>query len=214
MAELSPFLKEVVLYGGETLCLPGETVGTVYFPSSSAISLARVMRMGRDAETASVGYEGVAGLLPALTGKAITARMFVQVGGGAISLPAERLRARAFQSRTLMTLILQFAQLHLEHCEQAAACYAMHPLPARLARWLLLCEDRVDRPMMMLTQDDMAVIAGALRSSISMIASEFKSQGLIRYSRGHIEIIDRPGLERRACECYDVDRATRVCVAA
>jgi CRP-like cAMP-binding protein len=214
MAELSPYLKEVALFGGETLCHPGEPVRTVYFPSSSAICVATVMADGRDAETASIGYEGVAGLLPALTRIAPTTRMFVQIGGGAISLPGERLRTQAFQSSALMALILQFAQSRSAHSEQAAACYALHPLAARLARWLLLCEDRVDRREMMLTQDDMALIAGALRSSISVIASEFKSQGLIRYSRGHVEIIDRPRLERRACECYDVDRARRACPAA
>jgi CRP-like cAMP-binding protein len=208
-AALSPFLSETTLFGHETLCAPGEAISSVYFPSSSAISIVTVMSDGRDVETVSVGYEGVAGLLPALTGEAPSTRMFVQIGGGAVSLPADALRAHAVQSPSLMALALRFAQARAAQAEQSAACFALHHLPERLARWLLICEDRVDRPSLMLTQDDMGVMAGALRSSISVTASEFKEQGLIRYSRGLVEILDRPGLERRACECYSIDRARR-----
>jgi hypothetical protein len=82
----------------------------------------------------------------------------------------------------------------------------VHPLPARLARWLLISNDRVDIPVMALTQDYMCVMAGALRSSISLTASGFKRDGLVTYSRGQIKILDRPGLEKRACECYQSDQ--------
>jgi CRP-like cAMP-binding protein len=102
-----------------------------------------------------------------------------------------------------MMTILQSTQAAAARVEQSAACCAVHSLAARLARWLLTCEDRVGRPTIALTQDDMGMMAGALRSSISLAASEFKHAGLIRYSRGHLEIVDRPGLERLACECYD-----------
>jgi CRP-like cAMP-binding protein len=207
MAELFGSLKEVALFGGDTLSEPGKKIASVYFPSSSAISIVSIMADGRDVETASIGYEGVAGLLPALTHTAPSTRMFVQIGGGAISLPADKFSARAQQSPSLMALILRFAQARTAQAEQSAACYALHPLAARLARWLLICEDRVDRSSMMLTQDDMGVMAGALRSSISQTASEFKEKGLIRYSRGHLEILDRPGLEHRACECYRTARS-------
>jgi CRP-like cAMP-binding protein len=135
--------------------------------------------------------------------------MRVQIGGGAVSLPAERLRDRAAQSPPLMALILRSAHDQSAQAEQSAACYALHSLPSRLARWLLICEDRVERSTMLLTQDEMGVMAGALRSSISMLASDFKHQGLIGYSRGHLQILDRPRLEARACECYRADRARR-----
>jgi len=206
LADLFPFLKEIALFGGDRLGEPGELVESIYFPSNSSISIVTVMSDGRDVETASIGYEGAAGLLPALTHIPPATRMYVQIGGGAISVPADRLSARAHQSPSLMALILRWAQVRSALAEQSAACCALHHLPARLARWLLVCQDRVDRSHMMLTQDHMGVMAGALRSSISLIASEFKAQGLIRYSRGHLEIIDRPGLERQACECYHADR--------
>jgi len=167
------------------------------------------MSDGRYIGTASIGYEGVAGLLPALTQIAASTRMLVQIGGGATSLPADKLKARADQSPSLMALCLRFALARAVQTEQSAACNTLHHLPARLARWLLLSEDRVNRSRMTLTQDEMAAMTGALRSSISLTASEFKEQGLIGYSRGQVEILDRPGLERRACECYRVDIARR-----
>src|SRR5580658_2224396 len=210
MAELSPFLREIALFGGEILSEPGALISSVYFPSNSAISIVTIMSDGRDVETVSVGCESVAGLLPAVTHIAPTTRMRVQIGGGAVSLPAERLRARAAQSAPLMTLILRSAQDQSAQAEQSAACYALHSLPSRLARWLLICEDRVERSTMLLTQDEMGVMAGALRSSISMLASDFKRQGLISYSRGHLQILDRPRLEAQACECYAADRARRI----
>jgi len=209
LAELSPFLREIALFGGQILSEPNTPITSVYFPSNSTISIVTIMSDGRDVETVSIGCEGVAGLLPAVTQIAPTTRMHAQVGGGAISLPAERLRARANRSPSLMALILRFAQARAAQAEQSAACYALHPLPSRLARWLLICEDRIDRSEMLLTQDEMGVMAGALRSSISMLASDFKQQGLISYSRGHLQILDRPRLEAQACECYHVDRARR-----
>lgn len=208
LADLFPFLKEIALFEGDRLGEAGDRVQSVYFPSSSAISIVTVMSDGRGVETASIGNEGVAGMLPALTQVAPSTRMEVQIGGGAISLPAETLRTRAHHSPSLMALILRLEQMRTAQADQAAACHALHHLPARLARWLLVCQDRVDRPNMVLTQDHMGVIAGALRSSISLIASEFKAQGLIHYSRGHLEIVDRPGLERQACECYHADRSS------
>jgi CRP-like cAMP-binding protein len=209
-AELSPFLREIALFGGEVLSEPNVPITSIYFPSNSTISIVTVMSDGRDVETVSIGFESVAGLLPALTHTAPTTRMHVQIGGGAISLPADKLCARADRSPALMALILRFAQDRAAQAEQSAACYALHPLPSRLARWLLICEDRVDRSTMLLTQDEMGVMAGALRSSISMLASEFKQQGLISYSRGHLQILDRPRLEAQACECYAADRARRI----
>jgi CRP-like cAMP-binding protein len=213
---LSPHLRETALCRGQTLCAAGEFVASIYFPSGSAIGSAAIMRDGRSVETATIGYENVAGLLPGLTQSPSPGRMFVQIGGGAISLPVDKLRARAAASPTLMDLILRFAQAGAAQAEQSAACNALHPLTSRLARWILTCDDRVDQPNMTLTQGDLAVMCGALRSSVSIAASEFKRDGLIRYSRGLIDIIDRPRLERQSCECYSSDRARwrRLCSAA
>ena len=98
MAELSPFLREIALFGGEVLFEPNHPISSVYFPSNSTISIVTTMTDGREVETVSIGCESAAGLLPAVTHIAPTTRMRVQIGGGAISLPAERLRARADES--------------------------------------------------------------------------------------------------------------------
>ncbi len=209
MAALFPHLQEVALFGGESLGEADEAPRSVYFPSNSAISIVTVMLDGREVETASIGYDGAAGLLPALTETAPASRMIVQIGGGAIVLPASRLREQVNQSPALLELVLRSVMALSGQAEQSAACYALHPLTARLARWLLVCEDRVNRSQMELTQDHLGVMAGALRSSVSQVASEFKDLGFIRYSRGHMEILDRQGLESRACECYRHDRARR-----
>ena len=200
-------MKEVSLGAGQVLHEPGDTVELVYFPSSAVVSVVTVMGDGRSVETASIGYEGVGVLLPALTGVPSESRMFAQIPGGAISLPAARLRARMNESPALLKLILRYIQANMAQAEQSVACNALHGLPARLARWLLICQDRVDSPSMTLTQDYMGVMAGALRSSVSLTASEFKESGLIHYSRGQVQILDRPGLERRACECHRADKA-------
>ena len=215
IAELFPVMKEASLSAGQVLHEPGDVVDVVYFPSSAVLSVVTVMEDGRSVEASSVGYEGVGGLLPALTGAGTATRMFVQIPGAAITLPAARVRARVGESPALLKQILRYIQANASQAEQSVACNALHALPARLARWLLICQDRVDSPSMTLTQDYMGVMAGALRSSVSQAASEFKDSGLIRYSRGQVEILDRPGLERRACECYRVDRANlQVLVAA
>lgn len=202
-------MKEISLGVGQVLGEPGETVETVYFPSSAVISVVMAMEDGREVETASIGNESVAGLLSGLTGHAPVTRMYVQIAGGAIKLPAARLRARAIESPAFAELVLRSAQANAAQTEQSTACNALHHLSARLARWLLICQDRVDSPVMILTQEYMGVMAGALRSSISLTASEFKDAGLIRYSRGQVEILDRPRLEQRACECYRADRNIR-----
>ena len=209
MSALFPHLQEVALFEGDRLCEVGGAPTSVYFPSNSAISVVTVMRDGREVETSSIGCEGVAGLLPALTQIAANSRMSVQIGGGAVALPAERLRERVGQSLALTSQVLRSLMVQSLQAERSAACHALHPLNARLARWLLICEDRVNRSQMELTQDHLGVMTGALRSSISLVASEFKDLGLIRYSRGHIEILDRQGLEARACECYGNDRTIR-----
>jgi CRP-like cAMP-binding protein len=202
LSELSLFMKEVALFGGDTVSEPGQPIVSVYCPSSSAISTITIMSDGRHVETGSIGFEGVAGLLPSTTQIPPATRMVVQIGGGAISIDAEALTRRAHQSASLTALILRFAQASTAQAERSAACYALHRLPERLARWLLTCEDRVDRSRIMLTQDQMGTMAGALRSSVSLVASEFKEKGLIDYTRGHLEILDRAGLEAQACECY------------
>jgi CRP-like cAMP-binding protein len=208
VAVLTPQLSEVALGVGQVLCESGDLPESVFFPSSSVISVVALLSDGRSFETASIGFEGVSGLLAGLTGIPSPTRTFVQIGGGAMRLPASALRARTEESPSFTKLVLRHAQVDAALAEQSVACNASHHLSERLAKWLLITQDRIDSAIIALTQDYLGVMVGALRSSISLTAGEFKKAGLIDYSRGRLEILDRPGLERRVCECYAVDRAS------
>ncbi len=206
---LTSSLREVTLGAGQLLCEAGDAPTSVYFPSSAVLSVVTLLREGRAFEVSSIGYEGVTSLFPVLTGIPSHARTFVQIGGTAFRLPASVLRAELATRPLLMRQVLAYLQISSAQAERTIACNAVHHLPQRLARWLLISHDRVNVPVMALTQDYMCVMASALRSSISLAASAFKRDGLIAYSRGRVEILDRAGLERRACECYAADHEDR-----
>jgi len=206
LAALMPALREVVLGVGQVLCEAEELPEFTYFPSSAVISVVTLLQDGRAFEVSSVGYEGVTGLFPALTGLPAQTRTFVQIPGTAFRLAVADLRAQLEASPGLETQVLAYLQISAALAERSIACNAVHPLSARLARWLLISQDRVNQPIMALTQDYMCVMTGALRASISLAASAFKRDGLIAYKRGQVELLDRAGLEGRACECYRGDQ--------
>lgn len=199
---LFPLMQEVALRQGEIVHDAGEAVPGVYFPSSAVLSVVTVMRDGASVETATIGHEGAAGLLAGLTGMGSRNRVFAQIAGGAVRLPANGLREAAMESPALMDLILRAAQASVAEAEQSVGCNALHDATARLARWLLLTQDRTGGGDFPLTQDYMAVMVGVQRTTISAVASDLKARGLIHYTRGNVKVIDRAGLQAAACECY------------
>ncbi len=207
-AALVPFLSEVALDAGETLYEPENRVEVVYFPSHATLSVVSVMRNGDSVECGTVGRESAVGLLAALTGEAAGNRAVCQIAGSAMSLPAAVLRERAMASADLLNLLLRHLQLTIAQEEQSVACNATHPVPARLARWLLLSQDRSATKLLPLTQEYLAAVLGVQRATVSAAAGLLRDEGLIHYSRGQIQILDRPGLERRSCECYAAVRKT------
>ena len=204
---LAPNISVVALPRGRTLSGAGQDFSHICLPLSCVISLLVTFSDGAEVEVRSVGNEGIVGGGTAVLGATTNTATRVQVAGDCAMIPAMRLRARALESWDLMRLMLRFAQANLAQTESSLACRQQHTLDARLARWLLLSQDRVGGPRMHLNQDDMGAMTGAERSSVSLTASEFKRAGLINYSRGRVEILDRSGLQRLACECYDQDRA-------
>ena len=206
IAALFPDMREVSLGRGDVLYAPGAVVEQVFFPSSAVLSSVTVMADDRSVEAATLGYESVAGLLPGLTGGISGPRVFAQIAGAGITLPGTRLRARAGESPALMTLLLRHAAAEALQAQQSVACNVLHEGPARLARWLLTTSDRTGGTTFALTQDYMAIMVGMQRSTVSLLASALKDEGLIDYTRGAVEICDRPRLEQRACECYRVIR--------
>lgn len=195
-------LAEVSLGQGQVLFEPGDPVKHVFFPSSAVISVVKVMLDGSSVESSTVGHESGTPLLWALAGQPSKSRIFAQIGGGAIRLPAAVLRARAAASPDLRNLLVRHAASIAFQAEQGVACNILHDAAPRLARWLLMTQDRLGARNLPLTQEYMAVMTGVQRSTISLVANQLRADGLIRFSRGNLEILHRDGLEAAACECY------------
>lgn len=201
---LGPFLTETALSNGQVVLIPGDRVETIYFPSSAVFSIVTPMLDGRSVESGTIGFESVVGLISGLSGEPSPNRIFAQIGGGAIRVPVDKFRERCFASPSLMKLALSHIDATACQEQQSVACNALHDASARLARWLLMTQDRVDGPLLPLTQEYLAIMLGVQRTTVTATAVSLKKAGLISYQRGAINIADRAGLERHACECYAV----------
>ncbi|WGM41054.1 Crp/Fnr family transcriptional regulator [Caulobacter sp. NIBR1757] len=207
MEKLAPLLSEVALHRGEVVFPDGGAVNHVYFPSSAVLSVVTVMRDGRYIESNTIGREGGAGLLDAASNAVSYHRVFAQVPGSAFRLPAEAFRTQLTESPDFARLLFRHALADAAQTQQFVACNLLHSAEQRLARWLLMTADRTGSPAFSLTQEYMAVMTGVQRTTVSALASDFKERGLIRYSRGNIEITDLPGLRKTSCECAGVAHA-------
>jgi CRP-like cAMP-binding protein len=205
-ATVIPLISEQSLTAGEMISQPGQPVPHVYFPSTAVLSVMTVMANGDRVESSTIGRESATGLLNALSGEPASSMIMAQISGSAMKMPAKALRELALSSPQLMALVARHIQANVAQVEQSVACNAVHHVDARLARWLLQTADRVGGPIIPLTQEYLAVMLGVQRTTVSGSAAALRELGLIRYSRGRVEVQDRPGLERKACECYDVCR--------
>jgi CRP-like cAMP-binding protein len=204
--ELLPGFGEVALARGQVQYEVGQAVDYVYFPSTAVLSVVTVMRNGQAVESSTIGRESAAPLLCALASRPARSRIFAQIGGSAIRLSAERLRAAVRDGAELMQRVMDHAGSIAFQAEQGVACNILHDASSRLSRWLLMTQDRMGSDILPLTQDYMAIMVGVQRSTISAVANQLRGAGLIRFSRGNVEVLDRAGLEARACECYGVIR--------
>jgi CRP-like cAMP-binding protein len=211
-----PHLKVASLEQGATLIEQETAVDTVYFPLGGMISLVTAMDTGEVIELATAGHESAIGLFEALGRRPSFARAVSQVPGMALTMPAETARQLALKSARLRELSLCYEQALLAQLAQTAACNALHSLDRRLARWLLQTSDRVSTKSLILTQDFVSQMLGVSRTTVTLLAGKLQQDGIIRYSRGHIEILDRARLEAASCECYltinrRIDEAYRNC---
>ncbi len=197
-----PHLKVSKLEQGVTLAEQESFVETVYFPIEGMVSLVAAMDTGEAIELATAGQEAAIGLPEALGRRPAVARAVVQVPGIALSIPADVVRQIASQSARLRELADFYEQALLAQLAQTAACNALHSLDHRLARWLLQTSDRVNTRSLVLTQEFVAQMLGVSRTTVTLLAGRLQQSGIIRYSRGHIEILDRARLEAASCECY------------
>lgn len=212
LERLAPALSVVTLERGFVLNEPGEEPERVYFPHTGMISLLAVMADGKAVETATVGREGVVGAMAGLGVHVPLTRAVIQVTIVASRISAGPFRRAVQSSPELREMIVRYNDALLGQVQITAACNALHPIQRRLARWILQTRDRIDTDMVPLTQELLSEMLGVRRSSISEIANRLQATGLIRYSRGMIEIVNRPALEAAACECYGLvrDQALRM----
>ena len=189
---------------GQVLYESGRTLSHVYFPVTSIVSLLYVMEDGASAEIAVVGLEGVVGISLFMGGDSTPSRAVVQSAGRGMRLPASFIKAEFNRAGSAMHLLLSYTQALITQMAQTAVCNRHHSLDQQLCRWLLLSLDRLDGPDLVMTQELIANMLGVRREGVTEAALKLQTIGLIRYVRGRISVLDRPGLEKRTCECYAV----------
>lgn len=206
LSALLPDMQEVDLHKGQVLIEQEAEVLDIHFPLSAQLCNLTVFADGRSVETAVVGSEGMSGLAPFMADAPCAWRVVVQVSGLALSLPASALRRRAQESETLRDLLMRLVHDYQAQSAQTAACNSVHRSTAKLARWLLMFDDRSQGTKLEITQQDLAALMGMQRTTVNQAASELKAAGAIAYLRGVIRISDRALLEDASCECYEMQR--------
>jgi CRP-like cAMP-binding protein len=201
---LYPHLELVPLPLGKVLYESGDQLQYVYFPILSIVSLLYVMADGASAEIAVVGHEGIIGIALFMGGETMPNRAVVQSAGHAFRLKGHLLKEEFNRGGELQHLLLRYTQALLTQMSQTAVCNRHHSVDQQLCRWLLLSLDRLPSNELTMTQELIANMLGVRREGVTEAAGKLQSAGLIHYSRGRITVLDRPGLEARACECYRV----------
>ncbi|WP_293900620.1 Crp/Fnr family transcriptional regulator [Phenylobacterium sp.] len=202
-AVLEPHLEPVALPRGKVLFEPGDDVHTTYFPCRRTMaSLLIVTRDGRELEAATIGREGAIGGIVSEGHKPAFGRAVVQIGGDALCISTSHLEAAKTGSPRFGDLFSRYADALLAQMMQSVACNALHRADERCCRWLLATHDRAGDNIIHLTQESLAEMLGVQRTTVTAVTGELQARGLIRTYRGRVEVIDRPGLERAACECY------------
>ena len=197
-------LQLVDLKLGEVLYESGGKMAYVYFPVDAIVSLLFVLENGSSAEIAVVGNEGILGISLFMGGETTPSRAVVQSAGEGWRLRASAIKDEFNRSHPVMHLLLRYTQALITQMSQTAVCNRHHSLDQQLCRWLLLSLDRLPGSDLLMTQELIANMLGVRREGVTEAALKLQKMGLIRYARGHITVLDRPGLAARTCECYEV----------
>ena len=203
-ARLLPDLELTPMPLGWALYESGDHMGYLYFPTTSIVSLLYVMESGASAEIAITGNEGLVGISLFMGGESTPSRAVVQSAGNGYRLKASILKREFALGGKLQYLALRYTQALITQMAQTAVCNRHHALDQQLCRWLLLSLDRLPGNELTMTQELIANMLGVRREGVTEAAGKLQADGMIRYSRGHITVLDRPKLEKRVCECYAV----------
>ena len=205
-ARLRPHLQRIPLTYRQSLYRARKPIGFVYFIESGVGSLVNTMANGDAAEVGTIGNEGMVGLPLVLEDERAPTTVYVQVPGTGLRITASRFRKELARSASMRTVMHHYAHAFFNQVAQSAACNQFHSLEQRCARWLLMTHDRMDADAFTLTQEFLAMMLGVQRTGITVAARALQRAGLIGYTRGHVTIKDRRGLERRSCECYGISK--------
>jgi CRP-like cAMP-binding protein len=203
-ARILPHLELVAMPLGLVLYESGGKLKHVYFPTTAIISLLYVLENGASAEIAVVGNEGILGISLFMGGETTPSRAVVQSAGFGYRMKARNLIDEFDRAGPLMHLLLRYTQALITQMSQTAVCNRHHSIEQQLCRWLLLSLDRLNSNNLNMTQELIANMLGVRREGVTDAAGKLQRDGLIEYSRGHIRVLDRPLLEERVCECYQV----------
>lgn len=199
-----PRLKLVEMNLGHVIYESGQPIDFVYFPTNCIISLLYVMIDGSSAEISVVGNEGMAGIAVFMGGDSTPSRTVIQSRGFAYRMPAPELKDEFNNSPEVRVLTLRYTQALITQMSQTAVCNRHHSIDQQLCRWLLLSLDRLPDNRLNMTQELIANMLGVRREGVTEAAGKLQDMGIIEYHRGHINVLNRPGLEELSCECYAV----------
>lgn len=203
-ARIAPYVVPDNLTLGEVIYEAGDRLDHVYFPVTSIVSLLYILENGASAEIAIVGNEGIVGIALFMGGESMPNRAVVQSAGRAYRLRASVLKEEFHLAGAVQRLLLRYTQALITQMAQTGVCNRHHSIDQQLCRWLLISLDRLPSNELTMTQELIANMLGVRRAGVTEAAMKLQAAGLIRYSHGRIEVLDRPGLELRVCECYRV----------
>ena len=199
---LTPHLEAVKLRAGEVLCQPDQPITHVYFPSRGTVSLVSTFEDGGSVEVGMVGNEGMFGVCIFLGSISTPLLAQVQMAGEGLRMRADVLRREFSKGGQLQDMLLRYTQAFITQISLTAACNRAHNIDERLAKWLLMCQDRAQSKELELTHEFISEMLGARRAGVTTAAGLLQEAGVISYKRGQIRILDREGLEAESCECY------------
>lgn len=189
---------------GEVLYESGENIDYVYFPATAIISLLYIMESGATAEIGVVGNDGIVGTSLFLGGESTTSRAIIQSAGEAFRMRGDDVKAEFARGGKFQEMLLRYTQALMTQISQTAVCNRLHSIEQQLCRWLLLSHDRINSDTLVMTHDLISNMLGVRREGVTLAAQKLAARKLITNDRGTMIVIDRPGLESAACECYAV----------
>ena len=203
---IRPKLEVVELVRNQVIYAAGDKIRFVYFPERSMISIIASTESGQTAEVAVIGSEGATGVDVIMGTDIAVNEHMAQIDDRALRIKTSDLREECNDCGDLQAALLQFMRRLMAQISQTALCNRLHNVDKRLSRWLLMCHDRSGPDPMNLTQEFISLMLGANRTTVTMTAIKLQNLGLISYSRGNLQIVDRPGLEAFTCSCYEIIR--------